>query len=590
MLSNNLFFQNRAFRITAPTPPAVGPVQLVPSLSQTVTGSCPAGATYWDIGVYNDTSPTPNSGSGLALNPQYSMLTSTTGYAGTNIAPASAGVVKQFCNGSRVPPEIAPQLCTGPNGFANAQGCIQPGTVGIGITVPSGVPDSTPPPLAQFTLTPAATVDEGSNWINMFYGPLSLVNPTILSGGAGYGVTIGNYAPAAGSPAIGAIPTSSPTFAVTPRTDYFGNPRPAVTNGTVFSIGAVEIAGGSATLVGIAPSTGAFGSWVIHNPSTAEQFTYTNTGSATVTVTTVVLSDTTDYSLSFNGCAGHVLNAGLSCTVAIQFTPSTTGVHNGTLTVNGGAPASISLTGTGIAPSATLVGTLPQPFPANFGSVVEGQAQTVQQIYTYTNTSAASTGGVFTITGTTLTEGTPPVNAADFSVAFGNCTNGKVLTPGNSCTIQMQFNPHSTGAINATLTVTGPSAQSVTLTGTGLYAPSAVTVSTPNPALTTTTANLTTKRGVVTVTNTGPGKVSLTAVPTITRATGTGTFSAYTPATGTRCTATTVLASGAACVVGVQYVPTDTATSTAHVSVTDTGTGATQTTVATQSSANFTGN
>jgi hypothetical protein len=357
----------------------------------------------------------------------------------------------------------------------------------------------------------------------------------------------------------------------------------------VFSIGAVEIAGGSATLVGIAPSTGAFGSWVIHNPSTAEQFTYTNTSSATVTVTTVVLSDTTDYSLSFNGCAGHVLNAGLSCTVAAQFTPSTTGVHNGTLTVNGGAPASISLTGTGIAPSATLVGTLPQPFPANFGSVVEGQAQTVQQIYTYTNTSPASTGGVFTITGTTLTEGTPPVNAADFSVAFGNCTNGKVLTPGNSCTIQVQFNPHSTGAINATLTVTGPGAQSVTLTGTGLYAPSAVKVSAPNPALTTTTANLTTKRGVVTVTNTGPGKVSFTAVPTITRDTGTGTFSSYTPATGTRCTATTVLASGAACVVGVQYAPTDTATSTAHVSVTDTGAGATSATIVTQS-ANFSGN
>ena len=133
MLSNNLFFQNRSFRITAPTPPAVGPVQLVPSLTQSTTGSCPvgtgsAGTTapyYWDIGVYNDTSAT-NHGSGLTLNPTYSMLTSTTGYASTNIAPASAGVVKQFCNGSRVPPEIAPQLCAGPNGFANAQAASSP--------------------------------------------------------------------------------------------------------------------------------------------------------------------------------------------------------------------------------------------------------------------------------------------------------------------------------------------------------------------------------------------------------------------------------------------------------------------------------
>ena len=112
------------------------------------------------------------------------------------------------------------------------QGCIQPGTVGLGITVPSGVPDSTPPPLAQFTLTPAATVDEGSNWINMFYGPLSIVNPTILSGGAGYGVPIGNYALAAGSAAIEHDPDSCrPSPSRRERTSSV-IARPAITNGT----------------------------------------------------------------------------------------------------------------------------------------------------------------------------------------------------------------------------------------------------------------------------------------------------------------------------------------------------------------------
>jgi hypothetical protein len=58
--------------------------------------------------------------------------------------------------------------------------------------VPPGVPDSLVPPLPMFTLTPAATIDEGSKWINMFYGPLSLSNPTLAHTGTGQ-APLGNY-------------------------------------------------------------------------------------------------------------------------------------------------------------------------------------------------------------------------------------------------------------------------------------------------------------------------------------------------------------------------------------------------------------
>jgi hypothetical protein len=101
------------------------------------------------------------------------------------------------------------------------------------------------------------------------------------------------------------------------------------------------------------------------------------------------------------------------------------------------------------------------PFPANFGTVPVGGVQSVQQIYTYTNTSLASTGGVFTITGFTLSD------ATDFTVVFNNCNNGKQLVPGGQCTLQVQFNPKSVGVKTSTLTVTGPAQKSVTLTGTG---------------------------------------------------------------------------------------------------------------------------
>jgi len=62
----------------------------------------------------------------------------------------------------------------------------------MGITTPPGVPDNNPF-YENFTLTPAATVDEGNNWINMFYGPLSTVNSAIQKGSTGYGTPLGGY-------------------------------------------------------------------------------------------------------------------------------------------------------------------------------------------------------------------------------------------------------------------------------------------------------------------------------------------------------------------------------------------------------------
>jgi hypothetical protein len=229
LLANSIFWQNRSFNITvaSATPPSLGTINLVPALNQGTTGFCDPSAHYWDIGTYGDTSPTAH-GSGITLTPQSSMFSAGQGYtSNSNSSGTAPGFVSQYCNGSRVPPEIATQLCTSaPNGNANAPGCIPPGQVGVSMSTQGGVPDALTPPLPAFTLAPAATVDEGSNWINMFYGPLSLSNPTILSGSAGYGVALGNYALVVGAGAFNFVPPSSPTHSIAPRTDFFGNPRP----------------------------------------------------------------------------------------------------------------------------------------------------------------------------------------------------------------------------------------------------------------------------------------------------------------------------------------------------------------------------
>ena len=44
-----------------------------------------------------------------------------------------------------------------------------------------------------FTLAPAATVDEGNNWINMFYGPLSYANSTLTTTPGAGQTPLGNY-------------------------------------------------------------------------------------------------------------------------------------------------------------------------------------------------------------------------------------------------------------------------------------------------------------------------------------------------------------------------------------------------------------
>ena len=192
-MTGNIVWQNRSFHIDVnsnPTPGLQNVVSLVPQLSQTATGVCETGADYWEVGVLGDNPTTQAAGSntnGYKLNPLTGDMTTIAGYSTTNVT-TNPGFTKQYCNGSRVPPEIVAAICTN---NANARGCSSGGASG-GIGVPPGIPDMDPfYPL--FTLNPAATVDEGNNWINMWWGPLSLSNATTYST-AGTALTpLGNY-------------------------------------------------------------------------------------------------------------------------------------------------------------------------------------------------------------------------------------------------------------------------------------------------------------------------------------------------------------------------------------------------------------
>ena len=167
------------------------------------------------------------------LNAQFASVTNTAD--ATNVIPASAPVVGQYCNGARVPPE----LCS-LNPSAN--GVLDPG-VCAGYFTPAGVSEApgTFPVFVFDNITATATTDEGNNWINMVYGPLTLSRPAnaapateALVATPALAAKRGAYTITGGSVAIDAGQNAS---AYTDH-DFFGNARGA---GAGWDIGAMEL-------------------------------------------------------------------------------------------------------------------------------------------------------------------------------------------------------------------------------------------------------------------------------------------------------------------------------------------------------------
>jgi hypothetical protein len=427
-LQNNLFWQNRAFNITVG---AFGGgfltqqhvVTLVPTLDQTATGACPGGASYWDIGIRGDTTPTTHQ-SGFTLNPRNSILTSLGGgYAGNgNISPSSPGLVSHYCNGARVPPE---------NG-------------GLGYNVPPGIADATVPN-PVFNLTPAATVDEGNNWINMEFGPLSLFGPA--------GTTaLGNYAIAPGSPAFNAAASAGVTH------DFFGTTRPQAGG---FDIGAVELVAPSGAVASITGGPLAFGNVPTGSTSGSLQLVLHNSGNANLSGITLTFSSplfSRPAGAAGGTCGATLTPAAGSCTINVVFRPTALGPVSATLTVAGsvavtGSP--VSLSGTGVTPGTVSIS--PNPLTITVATPI-GNTGTGTGTVTLTNTTAAG-GASVTITNVTVTSGTGS-NLLSWFFSNGvlagpdSCT-GATLAPGGTCTVTVRFtNVGSAPGVNRPGTIT----------------------------------------------------------------------------------------------------------------------------------------
>ena len=429
LLENNIFWQNSAYYIgvgalsaqyqqnivslynaftttLAPTQPQTD-ATTAHGAGLTITGGTGAcvAANYWEIGVRGDTGPS-NHASGVTLAPIYSVLSDVADYSGAALhnTGSNPNFGSQYCDGSRTPPEF------GASGWA----------------VPPGIADATVPnPI--FNLTPVATVDEGNNWINLRWGPLSLLNPvtnTVLS----------NYALTTGSPIIDAIPTTEANYSLVPRTDFFGNRRPESAGDTHLDPGAVEFQAAAAagpTLASISPTQGADGTTVA------------------VILTGTGLSGTTAINVSDGGITVSALTVVNATTVTANFIIASGAARTArTVSVTAGGVNGNNVTFTVVGPSLTTIAP---------------------------NTGVQATAVPVTLTGVNLT-GTTAINVSGTGITVSG------LTVVNSTTVTATFTIASSATASVrtvSVTTAGVTSNTVTFTVTTLPPPTLTSVA-PN--------------------------------------------------------------------------------------------------------------
>lgn len=210
--------------------------------------------------------------------------------------------------------------------------------------------------------------------------------------------------------------------------------------------------GGGGAAVTLNPTSLNFKKVPIGQTSSPQKVTLTNTGTATLNISSIVASG--DYAISNNTC-GATVAAGASCDVSVTFHPTKKGKRTGNLTFTDNAPNSpqnVALTGVGQS-------IMLSPTGLNFGTVAVGNTSSQQNI-TVTNvgtTTVTFTGFVFA-----------GAAAGDYLISANTC--GATIAAGANCSVGVKFKPTVKATRNAKLNVKnngGGSPSSATLTGVG---------------------------------------------------------------------------------------------------------------------------
>jgi len=211
---------------------------------------------------------------------------------------------------------------------------------------------------------------------------------------------------------------------------------------------------GSQPGLSITPASFAFGS-IVDGQTKSQNFTLTNTGTSSLTISQLSVSGA-GYSIS--GLATpSTIAAGASATFSAVFAPTTVGSLTGSIAVSSnapGSPSTVALSGTGVAGSVTLSAN---PTSLSFGSVNAGDASS--KSVTLTNSGTANV---------TISQVT--VSAKD--VAASGVATPLTLTPGQSQTMNVTFDPSAAETVSGNITVASTQGTNtvISVSGTGIQA------------------------------------------------------------------------------------------------------------------------
>lgn len=302
----------------------------------------------------------------------------------------------------------------------------------------------------------------------------------------------------------------------------------ACTLGMLFSFVVCASHHSSAQAVSFSPSSLAFGSQLVGTSSNPLPITVTNTGSATLNITKVQVTqpNATDFAET-NNCT-KVL-AGANCTINVEFAPTVSGARSANISVTdnaAGSPQKVLLSGTGLAPELSF-----NPTSLTFADQLIGSTSASQSI-TVTNTGT----GPLTISNIALAAANP----GDFSLT-NNCGSG--LAVNASCSITATFTPTAAWSRSAAIMMTDNvlgSPHVMGLMGNGIsggvasFSPTSLTFATTLLGKTSTAQNLT-------LNNTGTAPLQVASIAAV------GDY--------TQTNNCTTVAVGGYCTIAVKFAP-----------------------------------
>lgn len=261
------------------------------------------------------------------------------------------------------------------------------------------------------------------------------VSPATLAAGANCTINV----------AFGPSTTGLRNGTLTITYNFPGSPQTVALTGT-----------GVAPAVTLGATNVAFGNQLVGTSSAAQVVGLTNTGTATLTISSITITGANSGDFSQTNTCGSSVAAGANCSISVIFKPTATGNRAASATITDDAadsPQSVSLTGTGVAPAVTLSPTT-LTFPGQLVSTTSA-AQNV----TLTNSGT----GTLSIADIIIAG----ANSGDFSQTN---TCGASVAASANCAISVTFKPTATGNRAASLAITDDAAgspQTVPLAGTG---------------------------------------------------------------------------------------------------------------------------